>query len=170
VRFSSFFVRWGATLIGVAVFLTALFMPIGAVNTAYYRWEQTVQAVIENLRDKELGVSRARRNTYDLTWLMANPDYAVYVPQVDTIDDARKVQDEFRNNPIGLFWKYHPRAALAYPAVFVALVVLLLIGRRRTYAALRQEAIRAVKGAQVTPPVPPLPAPAPTTAAPPAAG
>ncbi|HYF50975.1 MAG TPA: hypothetical protein VEJ63_16295 [Planctomycetota bacterium] len=165
VRFSAFWVRWGASFVGFAIFLAAIFIPLGAANSAYYRWERTVQSAIESHRFQQTNVQvQRRRNMPDLSWILANPDYAIYVPGTETLEDAERIHDQYKNNLPAFFWHYHPGASIAYPGVFLALVALLLLGRRRTYAALRREAQQAVKASRAETTAAALPA----AAAPPA--
>ena len=146
VRFSSFFVRWGASFVGFAIFLAAIFIPIGAMTSAYYRWDRTIASIVEMHAQQKSGVQRVRRGGMDLNWVRLNPDYAMYLPETDTLEEALRIQDQFRYNMPAFYVHYHPGASIAYPSVFVALAILLLLIRRRIYATLRKEAIAAVKG------------------------
>jgi hypothetical protein len=166
VGYQSLPARAAMTAAGMAIFLFAAFAPVISLSICYDRWYRATETAVSFYTKSALYQEAKMEPDANLEALKnilqydrRDPDIAPYLERVASAADAMANKEKYRN-PATFLWHYHRTTLLTYPSIFLSLVVLLVVWRRRNYAALRREALRAAgppeRAAQPAAPTPQL--------------
>jgi len=146
--------RWAKHVVGavgMAFIYAAVLIPIIHCGVANARFQTATRVLSQNLIAKAAAkagnVDPNQQNIWNMRYLksiMEGPEYQQYLSGVDSLEATQALQAKFQDQPIYLFWYFHPQACLLYGLTTSLLIALLIMWRRRVYAGLMKEARAAI--------------------------